>query len=303
MPLYLIATPIGNLEDITYRAVRLLGEVDRIACEDTRHTRHLLTRYGIATPTISYHEHNEAQRIPALLAGLLRGESLALVSDAGTPGISDPGHRLVRAAIEQGIEVVPIPGPTACIAALIASGLPTDSFFFVGFLPARQQARRTRLEEIRPSPATLLLHEAPHRLRETLVDASQILGDRVAVVARELTKFHEQFHSGSLSELAEYFTATPPRGEMTLVIAGCRDHNQDFASPGHSLVEEVARLQASEGVSPNEALRRLARQSGLSRRDLYRQYLDERGAGLPSEEGESFPPESSTDDSGPDRSE
>ena len=301
MPLYLIATPIGNLEDITYRAVRLLGEVDRIACEDTRHTRHLLTRYGIATPTISYHEHNETQRIPALLSGLLRGESVALVSDAGTPGISDPGHRLVRAAIEQGIEVVPVPGPTACIAALIASGLPTDSFFFVGFLPARQQARRARLEEIRLSPATLLLHEAPHRLRETLADALQILGDRVAVVARELTKLHEQFHRGSLSELTEYFAATPPRGEMTLVIAGCRDHNQGLAALGHSLAEEVARLQASEGISPNEALRRLARQYGLSRRDLYRQYLDERGPGLPSEEGESLPAESSDDDLGPDQ--
>lgn len=303
MPLYLIATPIGNLEDITYRAVRLLGEVDRVACEDTRHTRHLLTHYGIATPTISYHEHNEAQRIPALLAGLLRGESVALVTDAGTPGISDPGHRLVRAAIEQGIEVIPVPGPTACIAALIASGLPTDSFFFVGFLPARQQARRARLEEIRSCPATLLLHEAPHRLREALADLSLILGDRLAVVARELTKLHEQFHRGSLAELAQYFTATQPRGEMTLVIAGYRDHNQGLASLGHSLVEEVAQRQASEGVSPNEALRRIARQHGLSRRDLYRQYLDERGVGLPSEEGESLPAESSEDDSGLDRSE
>ena len=190
--LYIVATPIGNLEDITQRALRVLGEVDLIACEDTRHTRKLLTHYGINTPTISYHEHNERERATELLARLQAGASLAIVSDAGTPGINDPGFRVVRLAIENGVRVIPVPGPSALITALVSSGLPTDEFFFGGFLPAKSNARRGRLSELRTTPATLVFYEAPHRIAATLKDAHEILGEREAVVARELTKMHEE---------------------------------------------------------------------------------------------------------------
>ena len=190
--LYLISTPIGNLEDITHRAVRLLGQVDLIACEDTRHTRKLLNHYGINTRTISYHEHNEQERAAQLLKLIESGSDVAIVSDAGTPGISDPGFRLTKLAIEGGARVVPVPGASALIAALVASGLPTDEFFFGGFLPARSGARRTRLKEVAGMRATLIFYEAPHRIAATLRDAHEILGERAAVVARELTKIHEE---------------------------------------------------------------------------------------------------------------
>src|SRR6267143_5597999 len=217
--LYLVSTPIGNLEDITHRAVRLLGEVELIACEDTRHTKKLLNHYGINTRTISYHEHNESERAVELLERLKQGANVAVVSDAGTPGISDPGFRLTRLAIENEITVVPVPGANALIAALVSSGLPTDEFFFGGFLPARSGARRTRLEELRSIPATLIFYEAPHRIVATLKDALEILGEREAVVARELTKLHEEVARGRLSELAVRFSASESvRGEMVLMI-------------------------------------------------------------------------------------
>src|SRR5918994_7893499 len=188
--LYLVATPIGNLADITHRALQVLKDVDLIACEDTRHTHKLLQHYGITTKTISYHEHNEQQRAGELIDRLKQGSDVAVVSDAGTPSISDPGFRLVRAAIESELPVVPVPGPSALISALIAAGLPTDEFFFAGFLPSRSTARRTRLSELRTVPGTLIFYEAPHRLAMTLKDAYEVLGEREAVVARELTKLH-----------------------------------------------------------------------------------------------------------------
>src|SRR2546427_2421105 len=206
--LYIVATPIGNLEDITQRALRVLGEVDFVACEDTRHTRKLLNHYGINAKTISYHEHNERERAAELLARLQDGANVAIVSDAGTPAVSDPGFRLVRLAAENGVRVVPIPGPTALISALVASGLPTDEFFFSGFLPARTSARRARLEALRRLATTLIFYEAPHRIAATLNDAREILGERKAVVARELTQMHEELARGRLSGLAERYASS-----------------------------------------------------------------------------------------------
>jgi len=278
MTLYLVATPIGNLEDITLRALRTLREASLIACEDTRHTRQLLNHFGIPTPTISYHEHNERTRAAELVDRLRAGSTLALVSDAGTPGISDPGYRLVLAAIEAGIRVVPIPGVTALVAALAGSGLPTDSFLFAGFLPSRKQARRARLEELREERPTLILYESPHRIREALTDALEVLGDRPAALARELTKLHEQFRRGTLGGLLQMGESDPPRGEIVLVIAGRTGDNQ--ALPDElPIVEEVERLLADGGTERNEAIRLVARRRGLSRREVYRLYLDGRNTG------------------------
>src|SRR5919106_4341863 len=203
--LYLVATPIGNLADITHRALQVLKDVELIACEDTRHTHKLLQHYGITTKTICYHEHNEQQRAAQLIDSLKQGSDIAIVSDAGTPSISDPGFRLVRAAIESEVAVVPVPGPSALITALIAAGLPTDEFFFAGFLPSRSNARRTRLNELRSVPGTLIFYEGPHRLAATLKEAHEILGEREAVVARELTKVHEEIRRGLLSELSMHY--------------------------------------------------------------------------------------------------
>src|SRR5678816_196336 len=218
--LYLVATPIGNLADITHRAIQVLSNVDLIACEDTRHTHKLLNHYGINTKTISYHEHNEQQRATELIDRLKQGTNVAVVSDAGTPSISDPGFRLVRAAIENEIVVVPVPGPSALISALIAAGLPTDEFFFAGFLPSRTNARRARLAELQSVPGTLIFYEAPHRLVATLKDAREILGEREAVVARELTKLHEEIRRGRLSELTADYTdrKADVRGEIVVLI-------------------------------------------------------------------------------------
>src|SRR2546423_9598370 len=205
--LFIVATPIGNLEDITQRALRVLREVDLIACEDTRHTQKLLNHFGISTRTISYHEHNERERAEELCGLLEEGKNVGLVSDAGTPLISDPGFRLVSAAIARGVNVVPIPGASALVAALSASGLAMDQFFFAGFLPAHATARRVKLEELGAIPATLVLYEAPHRIAATLKDAADVLGNRHAAVARELTKLHEEIRRGSLAELAEQFAS------------------------------------------------------------------------------------------------
>jgi 16S rRNA (cytidine1402-2'-O)-methyltransferase len=275
--LYLIATPIGNLEDITHRAVRVLGKVDLVACEDTRHTRKLLNHYGINTKTISYHEHNERERAAELLARLQDGANIAIVSDAGTPAVSDPGFRLVRLAAESGVRVVPIPGPTALISALVASGLPTDEFFFGGFLPPRSNARRARLAEFRSVNATLIFYETPHRIAATLKDAREILGEREAVVARELTKLHEELARGRLSELAERYTSSESaRGEIVLVIdrtviADEASQTKPVASIG-SLVE----IFEQQGLDQRAALKKAARELGLSRAEAYRLLVAER---------------------------
>ena len=276
--LYLVSTPIGNLEDITHRAVRLLGEVDVIACEDTRHTQKLLNHYGIHTKTISYHDHNERERAAELLKQLERGADVAVVSDAGTPGISDPGFRLARLAIESEVRVVPVPGASALITALVASGLPTDEFFFGGFLPARSGARRARLSELRLIPATLIFYEGPHRIAATLKDARDILGEREAVVARELTKVYEEIARGRLSELGTRFSsAQSARGEMVLIID--RTLIQDEGEPD-KVVASVAALVTeleNEGLDHRAALKKAARELGLSRAEAYRRLVSERG--------------------------
>ena len=276
--LYLVSTPIGNLEDITHRAVRLLGEVDVIACEDTRHTQKLLNHYGIHTKTISYHDHNERERAVELLKQLEGGADVAVVSDAGTPGISDPGFRLARLAIESEVRVVPVPGASALITALVASGLPTDEFFFGGFLPARSGARRARLSELRLIPATLIFYEGPHRIAATLKDARDILGEREAVVARELTKVYEEIARGPLSELGTRFSsAQSARGEMVLIID--RTLIQDEGEPD-KVVASVAALVTeleNEGLDHRAALKKAARELGLSRAEAYRRLIAERG--------------------------
>jgi 16S rRNA (cytidine1402-2'-O)-methyltransferase len=218
--LYILATPIGNLEDITYRAVRILGEVNLVACEDTRVTARLLAHYGLHKPLISYHEHNERTRAGELIARLRSGENVALVSDAGTPLISDPGYRLAMAAAAEGIAVVPIPGPVAFVAALSAAGLPTDAFRFGGFLPPKSGQRRRVLEQFKDDPATLVFYETPHRIVRALEDVAAVMGERRVVVARELTKIHEEFLRGTVSEVRAELEKRPAiKGEITLLIA------------------------------------------------------------------------------------
>ncbi|HVF44216.1 MAG TPA: 16S rRNA (cytidine(1402)-2'-O)-methyltransferase [Pyrinomonadaceae bacterium] len=277
--LYLVATPIGNLEDVTRRALRVLAEADVVACEDTRHTRQLLEHFGVRARTVSYHEHNERERAEELADSIEGGADVALVSDAGTPGINDPGYRLVRACAERGLRVVPVPGPTAFVAALTASGLPTDEFYFGGFLPARTHARRQRLESVRDLRATLVFYETPHRIAQALADAREVLGEREAAVARELTKLHEEVLRGRLSELAARFgDGDSARGEMVLVIDRevIKDEGDDErASSPSSVAERVAALEA-EGLDPRAALKRAARELGLSRDEAYRRLTSER---------------------------
>ncbi len=276
--LYLVATPIGNLEDVSARALRVLAEATVIACEDTRRTRILLDRYQIKTKTVSYHEHNERERAVELCAQIEAGARIALVSDAGTPAVSDPGFRLVRMAVERGVRVEPVPGPTAFIVALVASGLPTDEFYFGGFLPARPHARRLRLEQLRALSATLVFYEAPHRIAQMLSDAREILGERRAVVARELTKLHEEFARGLLSELYTRFAAQEAaRGEMVVVIDRTTlEENRPDADAPESINALVAQFER-EGADQRVALKRAARALGLSRDEAYRRLVSERG--------------------------
>lgn len=274
--LYLVATPIGNLDDITLRAIKVLGDVNLIACEDTRHTRKLLTHFGINTRTISYHEHNERERAAELLERLNNGESIAVVSDAGTPGISDPGFRLVQLAIENNVRVVPIPGAAAFVSALVASGIPTDEFFFAGFLPSRATARRAKLRELQALPGTLIFYEAPHRLAASLRDASEILGQRNAVVARELTKVHEEIARGSLGELASRYESGSVRGEIVLVIERASAETQTV-SEGRSVAKLVESFESS-GMDHRAALKAAARELGLSRDEAYRRLTAERNS-------------------------
>jgi 16S rRNA (cytidine1402-2'-O)-methyltransferase len=271
--LYVVATPIGNLGDITYRAVKILGEVAVVACEDTRQTRKLLDHYGIAVAAISYHEHNEASRTPELCGRLEAGDSIALVSDAGTPLVSDPGFRLVREAVARGIAVVPVPGPSAMLAALAGSGLPTDDFRFIGFLPPKSQARR-RLFESLDAEETVIAFEAPHRIAETLADLSAVDPARPVVIARELTKLHEEFIRGPVSEVASATAARGLRGEITLVI-GKRAGTGEGPVDAAALREEVAALERT-GISRTGAIKEVAKRHGIGKREVYGAVVDGR---------------------------
>jgi len=265
--LYVVATPIGNLEDMTFRAVKILQTVDVIAAEDTRHTGRLLQHFQIKTPQVSYHEHNRSSRIPELLEELTNGKAIALVTDAGVPGISDPGYELVKVCIEAGIPVVPIPGANAAITALSAAGLPTDRFVFEGFLSAKGQQRRSHLESLETESRTLIFYESPHRLRETLQDFAEIFGtSRQIVLARELTKLYEEFWRGTIEEAIAHYSQREPQGEYTLLVAGTPP-----TQPQLSEEELKAELLAimSQGISRSQASRQLAKVTSLPRRQLY----------------------------------
>jgi 16S rRNA (cytidine1402-2'-O)-methyltransferase len=266
--LYVVATPIGNLDDLSARAVEVLKRVAAIACEDTRHTAKLLQRYAIDRPAISYHEHNERERAEELVARLEAGDDLALVSDAGTPLVSDPGFRLVDRAIAAGITVVPIPGASAMLVGLMAAGLATDEFRFCGFLPAKTGARKTRLEELKRETCTLVFFEAPHRILETLEDIEAVLGDRPVVAARELTKVHEQFHRGTAAAVREELSKLDAiRGEITLMVG--KPAEVAVERPDDSgLAAEVAALEAA-GSPRMDAIKQVARRYGLGKREVY----------------------------------
>lgn len=270
--LYLVGTPIGNLEDITLRAVRVLKEADQIACEDTRQTQKLLHHYGIATRTVSYHEHNEMTRAPELVLDLEGGARIALVTDAGMPGISDPGFRLISLAIRHHIPVVPIPGASAFLAALVASGLPTDSFRFSGFLPAKVGQRRQMLESIKTSPRTQVFYEAPHRVKEAAEDVVEILGpERQLVIAREVTKIHEEFLRGRAGEVLAALNARGDiKGEITLLIGKVEEGQQKMAA-GVSVRQRLEQIMAEEKVDEKGALKRIAKEMGVSKSEAYRE--------------------------------
>jgi 16S rRNA (cytidine1402-2'-O)-methyltransferase len=270
--LYLVATPIGNLEDITLRAIRMLKEVDLIACEDTRQTQKLLNHLGIQKRMVSYHLHNELTRASELVIDLEQGSNVALVSDSGMPVISDPGHRLVTLCLRHHIRVVPIPGASAFVSALAASGLPSDEFLFVGFLPSRASARRKALEALKPESRTLVLYEAPHRIVETISDALQVLGARPAVLAREVTKIHEEFLRGNLADLLKQVREKAPRGEITLLI-GIGTEDVPTRDTSQTLKERVEQLESEGGLDRKAALKQAARERGLAKREAYKQLL------------------------------
>jgi 16S rRNA (cytidine1402-2'-O)-methyltransferase len=274
--LYLVATPIGNLEDITLRALRILKEVDQIACEDTRHSQKLLTHYNIQKPLVSYHEHNEMTRAPELVLAMEEGAQIALVSDAGMPLVSDPGYRLVTLSLRHRLPVIPIPGPSALLAALSASGLPNEEFLFAGFLPARGGERRRALERLRIEDRTIILYEAPHRIEETLSDAREVLGDRPACLAREVTKLHEEFRRGTLSELAASLSEKPARGEITLLIGPVPAEERATArDTAQSLAERVDELIRQAKLDRKEALKLAAKERGITKRAAYHElHLD-----------------------------
>ncbi len=269
--LYLVATPIGNLQDMTFRAVETLRSVDLIACEDTRHTRNLLNHFRISNRVVSYHQHNEKERSEEFVDRLLNGDSIAIVSDAGTPGICDPGFLIVNRAIEIGITVIAIPGPTAFVAAVITSGLATDSIYFGGFLPSKKGERLKRLAQVREIPATLVFYEAPHRLGRSLASCFEVLGDRQASVARELTKLHEEILRGTLAELAARFAEEKVKGEIVIVIARADPSVQKAAKP-EALPQRVAELE-DQGLDRKSALKQAAREFGLSKSEAYREVL------------------------------
>jgi len=271
--LFLVGTPIGNLEDITLRALRILRAATLIAAEDTRVTGRLLKHFDIKAPLTSYHEHNKLEKLESLLDHL-NEQDLALVSDAGMPGLSDPGYELVQAAVQQGIPVVPIPGPSAVISALVVSGLPTDEFLYLGFLPRRAAARRSLLQTVSEEKRTLVVFESPHRLEKALEDIGQVLGERPVAVARELTKLYEEIHRGTPSELLEQFAERPPKGEITLVIGG---------APAEVLqvwddraVQQALEERLQQGASPTVASKAVAKLSGRPRREIYQLAIKKR---------------------------
>ncbi len=271
--LYLVATPIGNLEDITLRALRVLKEVALIAAEDTRTARNLLAHFGIATPVTAYFEHSRLRQLDRILDALERGD-VAVISEAGMPGLSDPGYELVRAALERNFRVVPIPGANALTAALVASGLPTDQFVYLGFLPRQKSARRKLLQAVADEPRTLVAYEAPHRVRASLDDIAAVLGDRAICVARELTKLYEEFFRGSVTQARARFAQTAPRGEFTLVIAGKTEdrfagRRTEETPWTDARVREAVRDLIAAGMPRTDAVKRVARESGRDRRDVY----------------------------------
>jgi len=272
--LYVVATPIGNLEDITLRAIRVLKQVNLIAAEDTRHTQILLSRYDIHTPLTSYHEHNERTKAQPLVERLVRGESIALLSDAGTPAISDPGYRLVVEAVRAGVRIIPLPGPSAVAAVLSASGLPTDRFVFEGFLPAKKQERRAKLQALRNETRTVILYEAPHRVKESLVDMQLILGDREIVIGREVSKVHEEFLRGMIGEILVQLADREIKGEITIVVRG--------SSEGVQVAEEELKAAISQlaaggmGVKPISEF--LGQRYQLSKRKIYQMALQMKGS-------------------------
>ena len=268
--LFVVGTPIGNLQDITLRALNTLKASDLIACEDTRRTQKLLNHYDIHTRTVSYHEHNEMTRAPELVLKMEQGSDISLVSDAGTPVVSDPGFRLVHLAIRHKIPVVPIPGPSAMVAALAAAGLPMNEFIFIGFLPAKKSARRKALTSLAGFEKTIVFYEAPHRIADSLRDIQEILGERDAVVAREVTKVHEEFLRGSVREIRDLLKKEPVKGELTVVL-GPGAAPEPGEGTGISVLAEVDRLKAGEGLDERSALKVVARTRGISRSEAYRQ--------------------------------
>lgn len=275
--LYLVATPIGNLEDMTYRAVRLLSEVDLIAAEDTRNSIKLLNHFDIKTPMTSYHEHNKYEKADVLVSKLLEGKAIAVITDAGTPGISDPGEELVKKCYEAGIRVIPVPGACAAINALVASGLPTRRFSFEAFLPVDKKERQAVLEELSRESRTILIYEAPHRLKKTIQELLGVLGDRAVTVCRELTKKHETFFKTTLAQAAAYYESEEPRGECILVIQGLsREQLEDEKQKQWDAmsVEDHIRMYMANGMEKKEAVKQVAKDRGLPKREVYNQALD-----------------------------
>jgi 16S rRNA (cytidine1402-2'-O)-methyltransferase len=275
--LYVVGTPLGNLEDITLRAQRILAEVDLVAAEDTRRTGRLLEHLGCRKPIISYYQHNERARTEDLVARIRKGESVALVTDAGMPGISDPGHVLISAALANGVSVVPVPGATAAATALVISGLPTDRFVFEGFLPRAGKERRERLSALATEERTIVLYEAPHRLLRTLADVHTNMGDRLAAVARELTKLHEECVRGSLTDLIAHFNERAPKGECVLIVGGRTVGVSDQVSAEtmapESKVKELLFAAIEDGLSRKDAVKRVVDQTGLGHREVYQASL------------------------------
>lgn len=274
--LYIIATPIGNLEDITYRAVRILGEVDLIAAEDTRHSLKLLNHFNISKPMTSYFDHNQQFKGERILNSLRQGRSVALISDAGTPCVSDPGFQLVRAAAQEGIAVIPVPGACAAVAAISGSGLPSDIFTFAGFPPARQGKRRTFLADLTGLPGTLVLYEAPHRLEETLRDIGEVLGERSIVVARELTKIHEEFIRGAITDVMAAITPDKARGEVVILIAP----GEQVRQAAEPLDKLLRKLLVDDKLSVKDAARKAAELTGVSRNEAYSEAIRQRNDGV-----------------------
>jgi len=275
--LYVVGTPIGNLEDITLRAIRILKEVGLIACEDTRRTQKLLNAYKIQTPTVSYHEHNEMTRAPELIIQMEEGSSIALVTDAGMPVVSDPGFRLVHLAVRHSIPVIPVPGASAFVAALAASGLPVDKFRFFGFLPSKKGERRKALEEIKDATRTLIFYESPHRLLEMLKDAREILGEREIVVAREVTKVHEEFVRGTIGTALEYWKRRPVKGELTVLIGQPAATDAETGAPrAGSIISEMQAVMAGKKVDERAALKLVARARGVAKSEAYRMLQSEK---------------------------